>query len=513
MGRRRSAASRLANWKVTRKGCHDLASRAYRGPPVRPDARRRTATAGRRAPRPTRERSEQAPGPRDAIAEAGAAAVRRRPCPGRQEQPWGWVVGVADELLWIVYAIATRQWAFIVSATVYIAVCARNLGQVREQAGRGASDWTSCPARQPHRPVMESRSNRGTRSAPGLGLPRAPNPALGSRSIGRFVVPHTQSAACRLRYATLARRKGGATLMAPKRPKMRTVAFYEVVGQDGARMEGVGWGELLGNLGTAPLVARRFQSAIRDLVGSVYTHRETDTLLLSSVRDVGELPQRLSFTDGTIEEFEVAAGEGVIETSNAVFYPRNVVGLMRGSTSAPTTTALEDWVNGLRLLTTEVEIRPLVRHSALTKLRNTQEARSIRIKVNSSAADALESTAPRLASMTREARRRFGDVIVEMIIQVPRGGTHDREGSAILAEGLGLVEARPYLAKAQMRYLDPYLEKVQQIDFLRDRLATKMAVELRDEGGRPVRNSSAVDAIMEAYAKLRDELALAVGQG
>src|SRR6266540_4107052 len=158
MGRRRSAASRLAIWKVTRKSCHNLASRAYRGPPVRPDARRRTATAGRRAPRPTRERSEQAPGPRDAIAEAGAAAVRRRPCPGRQEQPWGWVVGVADELLWIVYAIATRQWAFIVSATVYIAVCARNLGQVREQAGRGASDGTSGPAQRPKRPGMESGS-------------------------------------------------------------------------------------------------------------------------------------------------------------------------------------------------------------------------------------------------------------------------------------------------------------------------------------------------------------------
>ena len=44
-----------------------------------------------------------------------------------KNNPWGWVVGIADELLWIVYAVATRQWAFIVSATVYVAVCARNL--------------------------------------------------------------------------------------------------------------------------------------------------------------------------------------------------------------------------------------------------------------------------------------------------------------------------------------------------------------------------------------------------
>jgi hypothetical protein len=46
----------------------------------------------------------------------------------------GWVVGIADELLWIVYAIVTRQWAFIVSATVYAAVCVRNLRAWRRVA-------------------------------------------------------------------------------------------------------------------------------------------------------------------------------------------------------------------------------------------------------------------------------------------------------------------------------------------------------------------------------------------
>ncbi len=40
---------------------------------------------------------------------------------------WGWVVGMVDELLWIAYAVATRQWPFIVSAAVYLVVCFHNL--------------------------------------------------------------------------------------------------------------------------------------------------------------------------------------------------------------------------------------------------------------------------------------------------------------------------------------------------------------------------------------------------
>ena len=60
-----------------------------------------------------------------------------------RNSPWGWVVvGIVDELLWVVYAVVTRQWAFIVSAVVYAAVCLGNLRTWRRsvavRAGRDA---------------------------------------------------------------------------------------------------------------------------------------------------------------------------------------------------------------------------------------------------------------------------------------------------------------------------------------------------------------------------------------
>jgi hypothetical protein len=39
---------------------------------------------------------------------------------------WGWVIGIAAQVLWISYAIATTQWGFLFSAFVYGGVYIRN---------------------------------------------------------------------------------------------------------------------------------------------------------------------------------------------------------------------------------------------------------------------------------------------------------------------------------------------------------------------------------------------------
>lgn len=39
---------------------------------------------------------------------------------------WAWLIGLAAQVLWIAYAIATAQYGFLVSATAYGAVYLRN---------------------------------------------------------------------------------------------------------------------------------------------------------------------------------------------------------------------------------------------------------------------------------------------------------------------------------------------------------------------------------------------------
>lgn len=44
---------------------------------------------------------------------------------GRKSQ-WGWFIGLAAQILWIVFAIVTAQYGFILSALAYGTVYGRN---------------------------------------------------------------------------------------------------------------------------------------------------------------------------------------------------------------------------------------------------------------------------------------------------------------------------------------------------------------------------------------------------
>lgn len=49
----------------------------------------------------------------------------------------GWLVGLAAQVLWVAYAIVTRQWGFILSSVAYGTIYARNWRL-----------WRSNPAKQ-----------------------------------------------------------------------------------------------------------------------------------------------------------------------------------------------------------------------------------------------------------------------------------------------------------------------------------------------------------------------------
>lgn len=56
---------------------------------------------------------------------------------GRKSK-YGWAVGLAMQVLWIIYAIATSQWGFIISAVAYGWIYAKNfLAWRKEEASDG----------------------------------------------------------------------------------------------------------------------------------------------------------------------------------------------------------------------------------------------------------------------------------------------------------------------------------------------------------------------------------------
>ena len=51
---------------------------------------------------------------------------------------WGWGIGLAAQVLWIVYAIVTQQWGFILSALAYGWVYGKNFLSWRKDTGTPA---------------------------------------------------------------------------------------------------------------------------------------------------------------------------------------------------------------------------------------------------------------------------------------------------------------------------------------------------------------------------------------
>jgi hypothetical protein len=47
---------------------------------------------------------------------------------------WGWLILLANEVIWIVYAVSTKQYGFIVSAIAYGVVYVRSFIHWRQDA-------------------------------------------------------------------------------------------------------------------------------------------------------------------------------------------------------------------------------------------------------------------------------------------------------------------------------------------------------------------------------------------
>lgn len=57
-----------------------------------------------------------------------------------RRSPWGWAVGIAAQVLWLAYAVTTRQWGFLVSCFAYGTVYLRNFRKWRAEVHPDGGD-------------------------------------------------------------------------------------------------------------------------------------------------------------------------------------------------------------------------------------------------------------------------------------------------------------------------------------------------------------------------------------
>lgn len=299
-----------------------------------------------------------------------------------------------------------------------------------------------------------------------------------------------------------------------KRMRERTITFYEIVESrsgEHRRLEQMKWSEFLASLSLAG-VERRTVEVDATLIGNTVTYDEEDHLLLHRAKDVGEWLSVLNWDTGEWRELEMKAAEGYLETSVVCFLPfGNLVGVMKGATSAPSHKALETWLRGVKPFgDLPLVVRPLLSTSEIERLRTAEGASRVEIRIGRSKVGVLSNKTGRLATLLHRAGEAYGDIDVTMIISIPRGNTRVEDRQALLNDLQDLEDVMPAAAeKARAKLVfaeDSGPAHAQLTEFVEHHITAKRRVAAVDEHGEAIRISSAVSVILDAAAEHQEEL-------
>ncbi|MEV5498679.1 DUF6731 family protein [Nonomuraea fuscirosea] len=292
------------------------------------------------------------------------------------------------------------------------------------------------------------------------------------------------------------------------------MAFFEIVDKENQRIEQIDWPQILGKVFHASIKDRTHLGKLRTLVGHVITYDEQDHLLLGKVKDETEWVERINFEDGSIEQFTSAENQGLLETSVVCFLAfGNVVGMIRGSTSAPGCSALEEWINGLSLLDREIKVRAIVNSSAMEKIRKANGARMMELRVGTSKAAVMAESGNRLGRTMRTLREEYGDIKVTITVEVAADKAHRRAQHELLDDVMELATHSDVTekAKARLTYWDNSEDAhAEDVNLMQERITAKRIISSLDDSGQSIRNSSAVAAIMDVAVHHDRELRLSV---
>lgn len=304
----------------------------------------------------------------------------------------------------------------------------------------------------------------------------------------------------------------------------RTISFYRILKYKTAAknepLAQIDWYKVLTFLEGQPLARRTSNVGGRILIGEILFYEERAHLKLLKVRDIEAWLGVYNDQEKSVTDLEFDETNQLYETSIVSFLDfGNVIGMIQGSTSAPTSSAVVEWLEALEVFGSGVHLtsEAVLSNEARTQLQRAPEASRIETTISTTRAQALEARGSRLSPVLRKVSEEFGPMTVTLILQTSRA-RDNTEGRQILrseAENLAAAagENEVSKAKAKLVYIDAD-EKTssQDVDFLKQRITAKRKIGSVDDEGRPIRNESAVQAILQVAAEHEAELRDAVAK-
>jgi hypothetical protein len=307
------------------------------------------------------------------------------------------------------------------------------------------------------------------------------------------------------------------------RARERTINFYEIVKYVNAtkneRMNQADWPSILSALGTEPLKNRVWSGPDRTLIGEVLRVDGSYHLKLMLVRDQDAWLDVYDTKADSIGELVLDDASQLLETSVIAFLNYgNIIGMIQGSTTAPTPNSFAAWLNGLGVLGSgfSVDTQPMVSHEIQQLIKQSTELDRIEVKVHTNKADALEARGSKLSSLLKSVKAEYGPMVVTVILAPGRAkdtaeSRHAiREEAKVIADASDNGELRK--AKARLVFIEADdTRKGMDVDFAKQKITAKRSIPTSADDGSPIRNESAARAILQVAAEHDAELRKIVG--
>jgi hypothetical protein len=290
--------------------------------------------------------------------------------------------------------------------------------------------------------------------------------------------------------------------------KERTINFYEIVKwvnhSTNERMKQADWNAILKSIEGVPLKDRVYESPTRVLIGEVMKVDGKRHLKLMLVRDEGAWLSVYDPNAASINDLDLGDSGQLLETSIIAFLPfGNVIGIIQGSATAPTPTAFEQWLNGLHILGAGVtlETQAMVSHEVQQRISKSSEISEIEVKMHTNRADALAARGSKLSGIFKQVSAEYGPMMVTVILRPGRAKDQAAGRAAVREEGKIIANASDAgevsKAKARLVYIEADdTRHSEEIDFAKQKITAKRNIATTGEDGSPIRNESAVRAIL-----------------
>lgn len=307
----------------------------------------------------------------------------------------------------------------------------------------------------------------------------------------------------------------------------RTVSFFRLVKETSAGSERLGdhpWQTFLAKVyKQTSIEARTVEMPSRRLIGEILDVDGDYALKLMEPRDENSWLEILRQEAGA-EAVDAATIGQLVETSIVVFLPGhpNLVGMIKGSASSPSHVAVGDWLTNIRVEektlvdpTKEwIRAEPALSRAQKRKLDASSGVSMASVRISTSKAQQLQDVGSRVLGDTLQSlSRTYGDIFVTVTMKVPRGKSHDRAREELKRETDRLRQISDVAERVSATLVTYDAESKahqEDVEFVSQRITTKRGVPLTGDDGQPIRNSSAVRAILAAAHELRRDLASAV---